>query len=88
MFTIDYALHVPIPALPAALAAVALQVPEYYEGKKIVTERFIKTAKKQNIEVHAWTINEVDDMKRMISMGVEGIVTDYPDRLLRVLERL
>ena len=69
-------------------AAVALQVPEYYQGKKIVTERFIKTAKKQNIEVHAWTINDEHDMKRMISLGVEGIVTDYPDRLLRVLERL
>ena len=69
-------------------AAVALQVPEYYQGTKIVTERFIKTAKKQNIEVHAWTINDEADMKRMISLGVEGIVTDYPDRLLRVLERL
>jgi glycerophosphoryl diester phosphodiesterase len=68
--------------------AVALQVPEYYSGKKIVTERFVRTAKKQNLEVHAWTINEEDDMKRMINLGVDGIVTDYPDRLLKLLGRL
>lgn len=68
--------------------AVALQVPEYYLGKKIISERFAKTAKKQNLEVHTWTINEVEDMKRMISLGVEGIVTDYPDRLLKLLGRL
>jgi glycerophosphoryl diester phosphodiesterase len=68
--------------------AVALQVPEFYLGKKIITERFVSTAKKQKLEVQAWSINEEQDMKRMIALGVEGIVTDYPDRLLRMLGRL
>ncbi|NIP38269.1 MAG: glycerophosphodiester phosphodiesterase [Candidatus Dadabacteria bacterium] len=68
--------------------AAALQVPEHYKGKRVITERFVSTARKQNLEVHAWTINEVEDMKRLIDIGVEGIVTDYPDRLLRLLGRL
>ncbi len=67
--------------------AVALQVPEHYMGKHIITRRFVSTAKKQNLEVHAWTINETEDMKRLIGLGVEGIVTDYPDRLLKLLGR-
>ena len=37
------------------------------------------------MDVHAWTINEVEDMQRMIDLGVDGIITDYPDRLLDVL---
>lgn len=68
--------------------AVALQVPEFHSGKKVITKRFVNTAKSHGLEVHAWTINEVDDMKRMIEIGVEGIVTDYPDRLLKLLGRL
>lgn len=67
--------------------AVALQVPEYHEGRKVINKRFVDSARKNNIEVHAWTINELDDMRRMISLGVNAIVTDYPDRLLKLLGR-
>jgi len=68
-------------------SAVALQVPVYLEGIKVVTKRFVNTAQKHNMEVHVWTVNEVDEMRRMINMGVNAIVTDYPDRLLRLLGR-
>ena len=67
--------------------AVALQVPEYHAGRKVLNKRFIESARKNDIEVHAWTINKTDDMKRMISLGVNGIVTDNPDRLLKLLGR-
>ena len=39
------------------------------------------------MDVHAWTMNEVTDMQRMIDLGVDGIITDYPDRLLALLNR-
>jgi len=39
------------------------------------------------MQVHVWTVNETEDMKRLIALGVDGIVTDYPDRLLTVLGR-
>lgn len=67
--------------------AVALQVPEYHTGRKVINKRFVESAKKNDIEVHAWTINELDDMKRMISLGLNAIVTDHPDRLLKLLGR-
>jgi glycerophosphoryl diester phosphodiesterase len=38
--------------------------------------------------VQVWTVNEEPDLARMLTMGVDGIVTDYPDRLLRLMGRL
>lgn len=65
----------------------ALQVPEYQGPIHIVTDRFVKDAHRGNLEVHPWTINEPADMQRMIELGVDGIITDYPDRLLQLLGR-
>jgi len=41
----------------------------------------IKAAQQLGIKVIPWTVNEVADMDRLIGWGVDGIVTDYPDRL-------
>jgi glycerophosphoryl diester phosphodiesterase len=40
---------------------------------------------KQGIRVVPWTVNEVSDMEMLIEMGVDGIITDYPDRLIQVV---
>lgn len=68
-------------------AVEAFQVPEYSGGLHVVTPRFVKGAHRQNIDVHVWTVNETADMERLIDMGVDGIITDYPDRLLAILGR-
>ena len=67
--------------------AEAAQVPEYRSGLHVLAPRFVDAAHNRHLEVHAWTINEEDDMERMISLGVDGIITDYPDRLLALLGR-
>jgi len=67
--------------------ANAAQVPEYESGLHVLTPRFIAAAHNRNLEVHAWTINDEGDMQRLIALGVDGIITDYPDRLLALLER-
>jgi glycerophosphoryl diester phosphodiesterase len=54
----------------------------------LVGRRFIERAHAHNIQVHAWTINEADTMRRLIDLGVDGLITDYPDRLLKILQRL
>ncbi|UCD00186.1 MAG: glycerophosphodiester phosphodiesterase [Phycisphaerales bacterium] len=64
--------------------AHAFQVPQYSDGRQVVTPSFVKVAHGRNMEVHVWTINDAEDMRRLIDMGVDGIVTDYPDRLLTV----
>ena len=38
------------------------------------------------LKVLPWTVNDPADMARLIDMGVDGIITDYPDRLRRVME--
>lgn len=65
--------------------AQAVQVPEYRSGLHVLTSRFVQDAYARNMHVHAWTINEAEDMQRMIDLGVDGIITDYPDRLLGLL---
>ena len=65
----------------------ALQIPENLGGLPIVTKNFVAAAHRQNLKVHVWTINETADMERLINIGVDGIMTDYPDRLLNLLNR-
>lgn len=63
----------------------ALQVPPRFGKLEIVTEKYVKAAHEKNLEVHVWTINEIEEMKYLIDIGVDGIMTDYPDRLLDLL---
>lgn len=65
----------------------ALQVPEYVGGLRVLTRDFVEAAHGRNLEVHAWTVNEAEDMRRLLEMGVDGMMTDYPDRLMNVLGR-
>jgi glycerophosphoryl diester phosphodiesterase len=65
----------------------ALQVPEYYSGLHVVTSRFVKAAHRRGMDVHVWTVNEIADMERLIGLGVDGIITDRPDRLIELLGR-
>jgi glycerophosphoryl diester phosphodiesterase len=65
----------------------ALQVPEWAGALHVLTGDFVAAAHARNLRVHAWTVNDEDDMRRLIALGVDGVMTDYPDRLLKVLGR-
>jgi glycerophosphoryl diester phosphodiesterase len=67
--------------------AEAVQVPEYRSGLHVLTPRLVDAAHGRNLQVHAWTINDPDDMRRLVALGVDGIITDYPERLMEVLGR-
>lgn len=67
--------------------AEAFQVPEYSGDLHVVTERFVRGAHRHNVQVHVWTVDETDDMQRLLGLGVDGIITDRPDRLLTLLNR-
>ena len=62
-----------------------LQIPQRLGALEIVTKELVETAAKLNLKVHVWTINDPVDMQRLIDMRVDGIMTDYPDRLLKLL---
>jgi glycerophosphoryl diester phosphodiesterase len=48
---------------------------------KLLTKEHVKFFQSRGIKVIPWTINEVNDMKKVIALGVDGIITDYPDRI-------
>ena len=52
----------------------------------LITSAMVEKAHHAGLQVVAWTINEADQMRRLIANGVDGIITDYPDRLLVVLQ--
>jgi len=64
----------------------ALQGPETYHGLRIVTPGFVRAAHERGLRVDVWTIDSEPDMRRLLGYGVDGIMTDRPDVLARVLE--
>ncbi len=46
----------------------------------LVTEEMVQKLRKLNIKLIPWTVNEISDMKKLIALGVDGLITDYPDR--------
>ncbi len=67
--------------------ADALQVPEYFGDIKVLSPHFVQAAHARDIAVHAWTINDTETMRRLIELGVDGIITDRPDLALELLGR-
>jgi len=55
--------------------------PEY----PMVTPELVKTAKKQKMSVIPWTVDNEADMRKLISFQVDGIITNYPNRLQKLL---
>jgi glycerophosphoryl diester phosphodiesterase len=62
-----------------------VQVPVRARGVRIVDERFIRSAHRVGVAVHVWTIDEADEMHRLLDLGVDGIMTDRPSVLREVL---
>ncbi len=52
---------------------------------KIVTPSYMKWARKRGFRVNVWTVDDPKEMKRMIQLGVDMIITNYPDRLAKIL---
>jgi len=54
----------------------------------VVNQDFVAGARKAGKRIHVWTVNEKDMMKKIIAFGVDGIITNYPDRLHEVLKEM
>lgn len=68
--------------------AKAMQIPELYEGIPVLTAASLEAAHRLGVEVHVWTVNEESDMRRLLTMGVDGIMSDFPERLIRVIREM
>lgn len=68
---------------PAACA----QVPAGLGPVTVVDERFMAAAHRLGLQVHAWTVNDPVDMRRLLDLGVDGIMTDEIESLRDVLAK-
>lgn len=63
-------------------------IPDIYSPEyTLVDKSLILYAEKLNMKVVPWTVNNTSKMKQMIKLGVDGIITDYPDRAMQVVNK-
>lgn len=67
--------------------ADVIQMKDKLSVIRFINKDFVDKVHKMHLPVHAWTINEPDQMRKMIAAGVDGIITDYPGTLLTLLGR-
>lgn len=65
----------------------ALQVPEAQGGLRVVTPSLLRAAAAKAVQVHVWTVNERAALERLVALGVDGLITDRPDRALEAAGR-
>jgi len=65
----------------------AFQVPEVSGATRVVTRRFVDYAHAAGVAVQVWTVNETADMARLLDWGVDGLISDRPDRAVEVVHR-
>jgi glycerophosphoryl diester phosphodiesterase len=63
----------------------ALQVPVEHRRLRVITRRFVEAAHRRGVRVDAWTINRPQEMRRLLDLGVDTLMTDRPGALTRVL---
>lgn len=63
----------------------ALQVPAKHGLLTVVDRRFVEAAHAQDLQVHVWTVDDAAEMRRLIALGVDGLMTDRPDVLASVV---
>ncbi len=72
-------------AAPPPPDAQALLVPIRFGFLRVPGASFARAAHRRNLRVQAWLANERPEMEALLEAGVDGIITDYPDRLLALL---
>ncbi|MCA9686340.1 MAG: glycerophosphodiester phosphodiesterase [Myxococcales bacterium] len=64
-----------------AIEYEALQVPIAHHGLQVIDEGFVRAAHRRGLQVQVWTIDELEQMRWLINLGVDAIMTDQPERL-------
>lgn len=62
----------------------AYQVPERAGLVPVASRRFIRHAHASGLRVQVWTVDEADDMERLLRWGVDGLISNRPDVAVRV----
>jgi glycerophosphoryl diester phosphodiesterase len=60
------------------------QVPEFAEATRIVSPRFIRHAHSAGLKIQVWTVDEDQDMRRLLDWGVDALISNRPDVAVRI----
>lgn len=66
---------------------MALQVPAAFGGRALVTPELVRFAHRHGIQVHVWTVNDPAQMRTLLGIGVDGLISDHPARVRDVVGR-
>jgi glycerophosphoryl diester phosphodiesterase len=67
--------------------AGCIQIPEAWNGIRLAAPGVVERAHELGLQVHVWTVNDVEAMERLIDIGVDGLITDRLELLREVLTR-
>lgn len=63
-----------------------LSAQAYHPSKDVIIDKQVKELRQAGYDVYVWTVNEEDEMRKFIEMGVSGIITDFPQKLNEILK--
>ena len=81
---IPIALLLARPSRLYALSARRVRASAVNPALRFVTQRFVEDAHRRGLKVFVYTVNEPDDLARLRAWGVDGVFTDFPERVLAV----
>jgi glycerophosphoryl diester phosphodiesterase len=62
---------------------MALQIPTHFAGAPLVTPALLEAAHAHGVHVHVWTVNDPAEIAALLALGVDGVISDYPARVVR-----
>jgi glycerophosphoryl diester phosphodiesterase len=74
-----------MPPRAAPIDGALAQLPVRWCGLPVLNRGLVRYAHRLGIEVHAWTVNRAAEMRALLDLGVDGLITDRPDVLRDVL---
>ena len=66
------------------VVAGELDAASLHVQKELATREFLQNTRESGLEAFVWTVNEVPEMEKFASSGVQGIITDFPERLWKL----
>jgi glycerophosphoryl diester phosphodiesterase len=71
---------------PPELGHVALQIPRRFADRDLVTRAFVDYLHDRGLAVHVWTVNDEQEADELLDMGVDGIMTDVPTAIAKLVK--
>jgi glycerophosphoryl diester phosphodiesterase len=65
-------------------AAIEVGARSIHAHKELASREFLNRAWDEGFDVYVWTVNELGEMEKFRSLGVQGIISDYPERLAKL----